>query len=89
MRTVLAKKKGFEIGEVSELEASVKDSVEFVIPGSSDFIEANKEHQRSLLYPFDCLILELAEDQDLELVTFDSELVENGALTPEEVLENI
>ena len=87
LRTVLAKKKGFELDEVSEIEASVKDSVEIIIPDSSDFIGSNKSHQESLLYPMDCLILEMAESQDLDLVSFDSELVHQGAVTPEELLD--
>lgn len=85
-RTVMTKKKGFELSEVKVIEKDIVESLEIIVPGSSDFVEANKIQIENLLYPFDCLILEMSDDRDLELVSFDSELVENVAKEPKELI---
>ncbi|GAB3682968.1 hypothetical protein GCM10028857_09710 [Salinarchaeum chitinilyticum] len=40
-----------------------------------------------MLYTIDCLLLALAEDIDATLVTFDTELLEHGAVEPNELIE--
>ncbi len=35
----------------------------------------------------DCLILAAAKDANAELVTFDGEMLENGATSPSEILD--
>jgi len=37
-----------------------------------------------LLYPQDSIILQVADSQGCELVTFDKEILENGGKAPEE-----
>lgn len=85
-RTVMTKKKGFELPEVRKIEKEIVDSLEIIIPDSSDFIDANKSQLENLLYPLDCLLLSIADDRDLTLVTFDSELVDEGAKNPGDVV---
>jgi predicted nucleic acid-binding protein len=48
-------------------------------------IEANRLQSESLLYPMDALILSAAIAIDATLVSFDSELVDNGAKYPTEI----
>jgi predicted nucleic acid-binding protein len=85
-RTVMTKKKGFELSDVEEIETDIVDSLEIIIPDSSDFIEANKIQVENLFYPLDCLLLAISEERDLKFVTFDSELLDNGAVEPGDVL---
>lgn len=83
LRTVLTKKKRVEQEEAESTIEDVIENLEVIIPDSSDFINSNKLQVENLLYPQDCLILQIAESQDCKLVTFDSELVEHGAVRPE------
>jgi len=46
---------------------------------------ANQLQSETLLYPMDALVLAAADSVDATLVTFDSELVEFGAKTPDDV----
>ncbi|MFB6100266.1 MAG: type II toxin-antitoxin system VapC family toxin [Candidatus Nanohalobium sp.] len=85
LRTVLTKKKRVDQEIAEETVQEVVESLEIIIPDSSDFIESNQMQIENLLYPQDCLILQVAESQNCELVSFDSELVEHGAKKPEEV----
>jgi predicted nucleic acid-binding protein len=55
-------------------------------PDASDILEANRLQSETLLYPMDALILSPAASSDSPLVTFDSELLEHGAVTPDTVL---
>lgn len=82
IRSVLSKKKNFSMEALEEVEQEVIEGVEVVIPDSSDFMEANERQAETLLYPFDSLVLTLAD-------VHDSELTDNGAKTPEEVREEI
>jgi len=83
LRTVLTKKKRVEQEEAESTIEDVIENLEVIIPDSSDFINSNKLQVENLLYPQDCLILQIAESQDCKLVTFDGELVEHGAVRPE------
>ncbi|WP_197075882.1 hypothetical protein [Halostagnicola sp. A56] len=47
----------------------------------------NSVQENTLLYPMDCLLLTTAEETDGVLVTFDSELQENGAVSPAEFVD--
>jgi len=84
LRTVLTKKKGIEQDEVEDTIREVVENLEIIIPDSSDFIESNKMQIENLLYPQDCIILQVADSQDCELITFDKELIENKGRSPEE-----
>lgn len=82
LRTVLTKKKRVD---QEEAERAV-ENLEVIIPDSSDIIEANKLQMETLLYPQDCLVLQIAEAQDCKLISFDKELMETGAKTPKELV---
>lgn len=88
LRTVLTKKKGTEQDEVRSTIQDIEDQVELVFHDTSDVLEANRMQQETLLYPMDCLILTLARDQQAQLVTFDTELIEAGAMDPASVLDD-
>ncbi|SIR87348.1 PIN domain-containing protein [Haladaptatus litoreus] len=88
LRSVLGKKKQLKQERVAELERRVTSQVEIVVPDASDMLAANKRHQETLLYPMDCLILACAESQDTTLVSFDKELIEAGARSPEEIIDD-
>ncbi|WP_435157495.1 type II toxin-antitoxin system VapC family toxin [Haladaptatus sp. DFWS20] len=88
LRSVLGKKKQLKHGRVAELERRVTSQVEIVVPDASDMLAANKRHQETLIYPMDCLILACAESQDTALVSFDKELIEAGARSPEEITDD-
>lgn len=49
-------------------------------------IAANRIQSETLLYPMDALILGAAEALSATLISFDSELVEQGAKRPESIL---
>lgn len=56
-------------------------------PDASDVVAANELQSESLLYPIDALMLAAADPADATLVTFGSELHENGAVGPIEFIE--
>ncbi|PSP76544.1 VapC toxin family PIN domain ribonuclease [Halobacteriales archaeon QS_1_68_20] len=84
LRTVLTKKKQIEKDEVRSTIEDIEDRVDPVFHDTSDLLAANRIQQDELLYPMDCLIL--ARDQNARLVTFDTELIDAGASTPETIL---
>lgn len=86
IRSVLSKKKSYERSEVEGVQQEIIDSVDIIIPDSSDFLEANKIQADTFAYPMDSIIIALAMNSDSELVSFDSELIDLGAKTPEEIL---
>lgn len=85
-RTALAKKKRVEQGRVEELLDDIFESVDVYTPEMGDVIDAYNLQEETLLYPMDCLILAMADGEDAPLVTFDAELLENGASSPDEFL---
>lgn len=87
IRSVLTKKKRVEQERVEEVLADVYGRVDVYAPEISDQISAYSLQQDTLLYTLDCVLLALAEDIDATLVTFDSELLENGAVSPTELIE--
>lgn len=86
-RTVLAKKKRLNQDRVESLLENLWDRVTVYRPDTDDILTSYSVQERTLLYPMDCLILSTAEETDGVLVTFDSELLENGAVSPEEFLD--
>lgn len=86
IRTVLTKQERLEPDRAQEIQAEITADVDVVIHDTSDMIDANRLQQDNLLYPLDTLVLAAANAQDARLATFDSELLDNGAVHPEELL---
>lgn len=86
LRTVLTKKKKVDQDSAEETVQEVIENLEIIIPDTSDFIESNKLQMETLLYPQDCLILQIADSQNCTLLSFDSELIEKGAKKPEQIM---
>lgn len=84
LRSVLTKKERLELSQAETIQDEITADVRVVIPDASDMMDANRLQQETLLYPLDCLILACAQGHDATLVSFDSELQEAGALSPEE-----
>ncbi|AAM88718.1 PIN domain-containing protein [Natrialba phage PhiCh1] len=87
-RTVLTKKKKFEQERVEELIDGLFDRMDVYGPESSDLLEAYAIQRETLLYTMDTVILATSKEVGGPLVTFDGELLDNGAISPEEVLES-
>lgn len=87
LRTVLTKKKGIEQDRVEPVIRDIENRVEVIYHEPSDLVAANELQSETLLYPMDCLVYAVAEDQDATLVTFDSELLDAGASSPGAVLD--
>ncbi|WP_311172860.1 type II toxin-antitoxin system VapC family toxin [Halobellus ordinarius] len=87
IRSVLTKKKRVEQERVEEVLTDIYGRVDIYAPEISDQISAYTLQQDTLLYTLDCVLLALAEDIDATLVTFDGELLENGAISPSELME--
>ncbi|MFB6209725.1 MAG: type II toxin-antitoxin system VapC family toxin [Candidatus Nanohaloarchaea archaeon] len=87
IRTVLSKKKNLERDKIEECLNEVTDSVEVIIPDSSDMMKANGNQRESYAYPFDSIIMATAENAGLEIVSFDSEMIDNGAVRPEKFMQ--
>jgi predicted nucleic acid-binding protein len=86
-RTVLTKKKRFEQDRVEELIDGLFDRMDVYGPETGDLIAAYRLQEATLLYPIDCVLLATTQELGGTFVTFDAELIENGAVSPEEVLE--
>ena len=87
-RTVLTKKKKFEQERVEELLDGLFDRMDVYGPETGDLLEAYAIQRETLLYTMDTVILATAKEVGGPLVTFDGELLDNGAISPEEVLES-
>lgn len=87
LRSVLTKKKRFDRDRVERVESRIVDRATITFPDASDVVAANRLQRETLLYPMDALILAASEAADATLVTFDSELREHGAVSPEEAFE--
>jgi predicted nucleic acid-binding protein len=86
-RTVLTKKKRFEQDRVEELIDGLFDRMDVYGPETGDLIAAYRLQEETLLYPIDCVLLATTQELGGTFVTFDAELIENGAVSPEDVLE--
>lgn len=87
LRTVLTKKKGIEQDRVEPVIRDIENRLEVIYHEPSDLVAANELQSETLLYPMDCLVYAVAEDQDATLVTFDSKLLDAGASSPSDVLD--
>ncbi|WIV67104.1 type II toxin-antitoxin system VapC family toxin [Natrialbaceae archaeon AArc-T1-2] len=85
LRSVLAKKKQFDRKRVEQIEQRVSSRTTVTFPDASDVIEANRLQDETLLYPMDALVLAAANAVDATLVSFDAELRDHGAKSPEKV----
>ena len=86
LRSVLTKKQRLELQRAEAIQNEITDDVSVVIPDASDMMDANRLQRETLLYPLDCLIFACAQSHDADLVSFDSELQESGALAPSDCL---
>jgi predicted nucleic acid-binding protein len=84
IRSVMMKKKRIEQDDVETVLDDIADRVDIYALDTADQIEAYKQQRETILYTLDCLLLALADDIGAELVTFDSELLEHGCLSPAE-----
>ena len=85
-RTVLTKKKKFEQDRVEVLIDGLFDRMDVYGPETGDLLEAYAIQRETLLYAMDTVILATAREVGGPLVTFDGELLENGAITPDAVI---
>ncbi|WP_230198619.1 PIN domain-containing protein [Halopiger goleimassiliensis] len=85
LRSVLTKKQRLELSRAETIQDEITSDVRIVIPDASDMMDANRLQRETLLYPLDCSILACAQSHDAELVSFDSELQQAGALSPRDV----
>lgn len=86
LRSVLAKKKGFDRNRIQKIENRITRTFTITFPDASDVVAANRQQAESLLYPMDALILSAAQSVDHQLITFDSELLSHGAVEPADLL---
>ncbi|WP_160132623.1 PIN domain-containing protein [Halococcus salsus] len=86
LRSVLSKKKRFERDRIEAIEDRIVDHATISVLDASDVLAANRLQRETYLYPMDALILAAAEAADATLVSFDAELREHGAKSPETVL---
>lgn len=86
LRTVLTKKERLERERAREIQEEITSAVDVVIHDASDMVDANRLQEETLLYPLDTLVLAAADAQDATLASFDTELLDNGAVHPEELL---
>jgi predicted nucleic acid-binding protein len=85
-RSVLTKKKLFERERIEQIENRITSRTTVTFPDASDVMAANRLQSETLLYPMDALVLTAADAVGATLVTFDSELLEHGAESPDNVV---
>lgn len=86
LRTVLTKKQRLEQDRAASIQDEITSDVDVVIPDASDMTDANRIQRETLLYPMDCVIFACAQGHEADLVTFDSELQDAGAVSPQDLL---
>ncbi|MFB6129062.1 MAG: type II toxin-antitoxin system VapC family toxin [Halorhabdus sp.] len=82
LRSVLTKKKRFDQERVDDIETKIARKMTVTFPDASDIVAANQLQSETLLYPMDALIIAVAESTGKPLVSFDTELLEHGAVEP-------
>jgi putative PIN family toxin of toxin-antitoxin system len=87
IRSVMTKKKRIEQDRVEAVLSDIYSSVDIYAPEISDQIAAYELQRDSLLYTMDCVLLELANDVDATMVTFDGELLDHSGVAPEELID--
>jgi predicted nucleic acid-binding protein len=85
LRSVLTKKKQFTRERVERIENRITSRTTVTFPDASDVMAANRLQSETLLYPMDALVLTAADAAGAQLVTFDSELLDYGAISPDSV----
>ena len=86
IRSVMTKKKRVEQERVEEVLSDIYREVDIYAPEISDQIAAYTLQQETILYTLDCVLLTLADDIGATLTTFDTELLDNGAVQPTELI---
>lgn len=86
LRSVMTKKKQVEQDDVEDVLADIYTRMDIYAPEISDQIAAYSLQQDTLLYTLDAVLLALADDIEATLTTFDSELLDNGAVPPQELV---
>jgi len=87
LRSVLAKKKAVERDRIERVEDRIARKTTVVFPDASDIVAANRRQRDALLYPLDAIVLAAADSVDCPLVSFDSELLDHGAIEPATLLD--
>lgn len=87
LRSVLSKKKQFERNRIDAIEDRITSRMTVTFPDASDMMAANRLQSETLLYPMDAMILSAADAADATLASFDSELIEQGAKSPQHLLD--
>ncbi|MFC7058427.1 type II toxin-antitoxin system VapC family toxin [Halovenus salina] len=86
IRSVMTKKKTVEQNRVEDVLSDIYTRVDIYAPEISDQITAYSRQQETILYTLDCVLLALADDIDATLTTFDGELLDHGAVPPDELV---
>ena len=86
IRSVLMKKKRIEQDAVESTLADIYTTVDIYAPEISDQITAYGLQEETVLYTLECLILALANDVDATMVSFDADLCQHGAVSPDELV---
>ncbi|WP_136601709.1 putative toxin-antitoxin system toxin component, PIN family [Salinigranum halophilum] len=86
LRSVLTKKKLFERERIEQIENRITSRTTVTFPDASDVMAANRLQSETLRYPMDALVLTAADAVGATLVTFDSELLDHGAVSPDSVV---
>ena len=87
IRSVLTKKKRVEQDRVEDVLSDIYAQVDIYAPEISDQVSAYSLQQDTLLYTLDCVLIALADDLNATLATFDSELLDEGAVEPSDLIE--
>jgi len=86
IRSVLMKKKRIEQDAVESTLADIYTTVDIYAPEISDQITAYGLQEETILYTLDCLLLALANDVGATMVSFDADLCQHGAVSPDELV---
>ena len=86
LRTALAKKKNLEQDRVETIIDDIRGTIAIYQPDEEDVLSAYDQQRKTLLYPLDCLLLSMAEFAEATPVSFDRELLTNGATAPAELV---
>lgn len=82
LRTVLAKKKNVEQDRVETIIGDIRATIAIYQPDEEDLLSAYDRQRETLLYPLDCVFLSMTEFVEATPVSFDKELLANGAIAP-------
>ncbi|MFC6722863.1 type II toxin-antitoxin system VapC family toxin [Halobium palmae] len=89
LRTVLTKKKRVKKPETERIIDDIQDRVK-VTPVDTEVMNRALDIQKEfLLYPMDAIVTASAALIGFPLATFDSELIENGAEAPEDLIKTL